>query len=236
MSQNVKYTDQFLKSINRLTGIPVKKIQAYAKDNNPFNILEHPMVLEPSGQQLEKINKLNEFISNYNLLKIEEEQKRIRFTSSSEAGRYFVSVLGGVKDKERFMVAFLDNSNSIIEAKTVSEGSVGSTYVYPREILKMAMANDCSNIILAHNHPGLNTQASKQDQELTQRMVDIFTPLDINILDHIIVGGSKFSSMAQDAYLPTLSSNRANYETIEIKMDDSLNETVASFDVSFGNM
>jgi DNA repair protein RadC len=202
--------------LNKLTGIPINKIKNYAKDNNPFNILEHPLVVEPNDRQLEKIGKLKEFISSYNVLKMSQENERIKFTSPKEAGRYFTSLLNGMKDKERVLVAFLDNSNCIIETKTISEGSINMSVVYPRDILKMALANDCSNILMAHNHPGGTTSASKEDIELTQRIVNIFKPLDINVIDHIIVGGYCFSSMAENGMLPSKSMDLANYKPISM--------------------
>jgi DNA repair protein RadC len=152
MATKAKYSDSFFQSLNKLTGIPMSKLKSYAKDNNPFNILEHPGVVEPNDRQLEKINKLNEFIASYNVLKLDQENEKITFKSPNDSGKYFASLLGGVKDKERFLVAFLDNSNSIIELRTVSQGTTNMAVVYPRDILKMALANDCSSIMLSHNH------------------------------------------------------------------------------------
>lgn len=216
MATKEVYTDNFFKSLNKLTGIPMSKIKNYARENNPFNILEHPMVVDPNDRQLEKIGKLKEFISSYNVLKMNQEQDRIKFTSPKDAGAYFSSLLSGMKDKERVVVAFLDNSNSIIETKTISEGSTNMSVVYPRDILKMAIANDCSNLIMGHNHPGGSTSPSKEDIELTQRIVNIFKPLDINVIDHIIVGGYSFSSMAENGTLPSKSMDLANYKPINL--------------------
>lgn len=216
MAAKAVYTDSFFASLNKLTGIPMSKIKNYAKDNNPFNILEHPMVVEPNDRQLEKIGKLKEFIASYNVLKMTQENEKIKFTSPKEAGKYFTSLLNGMKDKERVLVAFLDNSNSIIETKTISEGSTNMSVVYPRDILKMAIANDCSNIMMAHNHPGGSTNPSKEDIDLTQRIVNIFKPLDINVIDHIIVGGYSFSSMAENGTLPSKSMGLANYQPITL--------------------
>jgi DNA repair protein RadC len=69
--------------------------------------------------------------------------------------------------------------------RTISEGTVGQTTVFPREILKLAIACDCKSMILAHNHPGNTRIFSNEDKALTQRLVDIFMPLEIKILDHI---------------------------------------------------
>ena len=100
--------------------------------------------------------------------------------------------------------------------------------VYPRDILKMAMANDCTSILLSHNHPGGSLKASKEDLALTQRIVDIFKPLDIRILDHIIVGGYSYSSMAENSILPTDKLSVANYDPIKL----SAKEDVEVYDLS----
>lgn len=233
MTSRIQYEDSFLKSINKLTGIPISKIRKYAKENNPFNILEHPLVVEPNERQLERISKLNEFIASYNVLRMNEEENKIKFKSTKDAGQYFTALLGGKRDHERFMVAFLDNSNSIIETRTISEGDIGSAVVYPRKILKMAMANDCKSIMLSHNHPGGSINPSREDKALTQRLVNIFQPLDIRVLDHIIVGGVRYSSMAEDGYLPCSISDKANYEPIPIDEKDQVEERTMTYENDF---
>ncbi len=216
MKQELQHAENFIKGLTALTGLPYRKVQQYLKVNNPFNILEHPHILEPNEKQLEKIGLLNEFIASYNILRIYESNDKIVINSSTVAGQYFSALLTGMKDKERFMVSFLDNGNNIIETKTMSEGSIGQTAVYPREILKYALACDCNAVILAHNHPGGSKNFSMEDKELTQRIVDIFHPLQIKVLDHIIVGGGSYSSMAEKGELPNQSRSTANYEVIEL--------------------
>lgn len=216
MKQDIRYTEKFLKGLTTLTGMPYKKVQQYVKGNNLFNILEHPRIMEPNERQLEKIGLLNEFIASYNILKIYESNEKITLNSSKVAGQYFSALLSGMKDKERFMVAFLDSGTNIIETKTMSEGSIGQTAVYPREILKYALACDCNSMVLAHNHPGGSKNFSPEDNALTQRIVDIFHPLEIKVLDHIIVSGASYSSMAERGEIPHQCKNTANYEVIEL--------------------
>ncbi len=225
MSKKVKYSENFFKSLNALTGISIRKIKTYAKENNPFNILEHPMVVDPNERQLEKISRLNEFISSYNVLRMEEEENRIILSSSQNSGKYFLSLLSGMRDKERFMVAFLDNSNRIIETRIVTEGTVDMAIVHPRDILKIAIANDCNGIIISHNHPSGKIEFSNEDKAVTQRIVDIFHPLNIRVLDHILVGGNQYASLAQNAELPKIPLNKARYDSInfgeEAKRDEN---------------
>jgi len=216
MRPEPQHTEKFLKGLTTLTGLPYKKLQQYVKQNNPFNILEHPRIMEPNEKQLEKIGLLNEFIASYNLLKIYENNEKITFDSSTAAGQYFYALLSGMKDKERFMVAFLDRGNNVIEIKTMSEGSVGQTAVYPREILKYSLACYCNVVILAHNHPGGSQNFSPEDKALTQRIVDIFHPLEIKVLDHIIVGAGNYSSMAEKESIPDFCKDKANYDAIAL--------------------
>ena len=216
MKQDLLHTEKFLKGLTTLTGLPYKKVQQYVKENNPFNILEHPHIMEPNEKQLEKIGLLNEFIASYSILKIYEDNEKITLNSSTISGQYFLALLGGMKDKERFMVAFLDSGNNIIETKIMSEGSIGQTAVYPREVLKYALACDCNAMILAHNHPGGSKKSSPEDRALTQRMVDIFHPLQIKILDHIIVSGTGYTSMADKGIVLNQSKDTANYEEIKL--------------------
>lgn len=218
------YTSSFIKGITKLTGLSERKLIKYADENNLFNILEHPNIIEPNKQQLEKINLLNEFISSYKLLKLQEKDNKIVLNSSSITGEYFVSLLGGIKDKEKFMAAFLDSGNNIIETRTFSEGSIGEAVVYPRMILKAALDCDCKSIILAHNHPGGSLSPSIQDKQVTQNLVSIFSPLHISILDHIIVANIKYISMAESGLIPHSPSNKASYAPMSLADTDKNNE------------
>lgn len=202
-----EYASSFIKGITCLTGISESKLTKYALENNLFNVLEHPHTIDPNKQQLEKLYILNEFISMYRLLKLQENESKFSFTSSKVAGEYFTALLGGVKDQEKFLAAFLDGGHNIIEVRTFSEGSVSETVVYPRTILQAALANDCRSIIFAHNHPGGSINPSLEDRDITQKLISIFTPLKINVLDHIIVAGTTYQSMLEQGLLPQASSD-----------------------------
>jgi len=197
----------------------MKVIREYIKTNNPVNIIERPMVIEPNEKQLKKIHVLNEFMASYGVLKLKEENAKIWITSPEKAGKYFISLLTGKVDCECFLVAFLDNKNAIIETKVMSVGGISSATIYPRDILKAAMASDCSSMLLAHNHPGGSTVASPEDINLTQRIEAIFSPLDIKVLDHIIVGGTNYLSMAKEGFMDTWHKAKANYEPISMNKD-----------------
>ncbi|MCY6356202.1 JAB domain-containing protein [Clostridium sp. ZS2-4] len=227
--KNKPHTESFLKGLTTLTGLSMRKVKEYAKDNSPFNILEHPRIIEPNEKQLQKIGLLNEFIASYNLLKSHESENKIKISSPEQAGAYFVPLLSGKKDKEKFMVAFLDAGNNIIHSSLVSEGTVSQAIVYPREILKQALACDCKSMIIAHNHPGGAIMPSAEDKNMTQRLVDIFYPLEIRIHDHIIVADTKYTSMAEKGYMPRDIQARASYEPfkiVEVKNEEKIDYSI----------
>ncbi|SHH68609.1 JAB domain-containing protein [Desulfosporosinus lacus] len=229
-----EYASSFIKGLSRLTGISESKLKKYALENNLFNVLEHPRTIDPNKQQLEKIYILNEFISVYRLLKLQEHTSKLSFTSSKVAGDYFTALLGGIKDREKFMAAFLDNGHNIIEVRTFSEGSIAEAVVYPRAILQAALDCDCRAILLAHNHPGGSMSPSIQDRDITQRLISIFTPLQISVLDHIIVAGTTYHSMMEHGTLPQTSSDIC-YNAIFLDDRKAAEENETDFRVDISN-
>ena len=91
-------------------------------------------------------------------------------------------------DREHFVVLALDVKNKQIGANTVSIGTLSASLVHPREVFKVAILANAASIILAHNHPSGELSPSRDDIELTQRLVRAGETMGIEILDHIIVG------------------------------------------------
>lgn len=102
---------------------------------------------------------------------------------------------------EEFWVIFLRRNNSIITAENISSGGSAATYVEPRLIVKKALDNMASSIILAHNHPSGNLRPSAQDDTLTRRIKDAAKLLDIPVLDHLIVTSAGYYSYADEGRL-----------------------------------
>jgi DNA repair protein RadC len=182
--------------------LPKKKLQDYADGNNLFNVLEHPYTVDPTKKQLERIQTLNEFMTSYKILKLQEMDHKVTISSSSTAGEYFLAILGGVKHQEKFLAAFLDSGNTIIETRVISEGTIGESPIYPREVVKYALNCDCKSIIFAHNHPGGSQKPSGKDIEVTKNFISVFKSLNINVHDHMIIANNAYISMAEQGYLP----------------------------------
>jgi len=120
--------------------------------------------------------------------------------SSKEVFDYLYHSLRDVK-KEKFKVLFLDAKNHILEEKTVFEGTVDSSAVYPREIVKEALRCDASSLIFVHNHPSGDPEPSASDREITRELVFAASVMQLKVLDHIIIGNNRYFSFADEGLL-----------------------------------
>ena len=101
------------------------------------------------------------------------------------------------ENREHFCTILLNVKNHILSWETISIGSATASVVHPREVFKPAIIKGAVSIILVHNHPSGDTSPSKEDIEVTARMVQVGKVMDIPVLDHIIVGGDKFVSLKE---------------------------------------
>jgi DNA repair protein RadC len=102
------------------------------------------------------------------------------------------------KKHEVFLVIFLNRANKILHHEIISEGGLTGTVADPRIILKHALENNATGIILAHNHPSGNLNPSKSDIELTAKIKNAAALLDISIIDHLIVSSEGYFSFADE--------------------------------------
>ncbi|MCL2142082.1 MAG: DNA repair protein RadC, partial [Methanimicrococcus sp.] len=99
--------------------------------------------------------------------------------------------------KEKFIILCLDSKHQVIFEQIVFIGSLDISIVHPREIFKTALLESAAAIILVHNHPSGDPTPSKEDIEITKRLVDSGKLIGISILDHIIIGDGNFISLKQ---------------------------------------
>ena len=99
--------------------------------------------------------------------------------------------------KEHFVCLYLNARNQMLRNEVISIGSLSASIVHPREVFRIAIEQCAASIVLAHNHPSGDTSPSRDDIELTQRLVKAGQMIGIDILDHIIVGKDDFLSMRE---------------------------------------
>ena len=103
----------------------------------------------------------------------------------------------GSLPEEIFVIICLDTKNQVIGTFKVSQGSLNASIVHPREVFKRALISNAGSIILAHNHPSGDTAPSKEDIDVTDRLVEAGELLGIRVLDHIIVGHTRYLSFKE---------------------------------------
>ena len=120
--------------------------------------------------------------------------------SSKEVFDYLYHSLRDIK-REKFKALFLDAKNKILEEKTVFEGTVDSSVVYPREIMKEALRCNASSLIFVHNHPSGDPEPSANDREITKELVFVANVMQLKVLDHLIIGDNRYFSFADEGLI-----------------------------------
>ena len=99
--------------------------------------------------------------------------------------------------REHFVVVFLNARNQVLKTETVSIGSLNASLVHPREVFAPAVGISAASVILGHNHPSGDVTPSREDIELTRRMVQAGEIMGIEVVDHLIIGSERFISMKE---------------------------------------
>ena len=102
------------------------------------------------------------------------------------------------KKKEYFLALLLDTRNQLIRVAEISVGSLDSSIVHPREVFKEAVSASAASVIFVHNHPSGDPEASEDDIKLTKRLAEAGEIMDIDVLDHIIIGDKKYLSLKRE--------------------------------------
>ena len=105
------------------------------------------------------------------------------------------------ESKEHFLVVLLNSKNKVLDIEQISEGSLNSSVVHPREVFAPAVLHHAAAILTAHNHPSGDPTPSKEDKDLTNTLVQAGKYMGIPVLDHIIIGDAKYFSFKEHSYL-----------------------------------
>lgn len=119
----------------------------------------------------------------------QEMADRDAFTAPGAVRQWLRLKLAG-RPHEVFMALWLDAQNRLIEAQELFTGSLTQTSVYPREVVKAALAHNAAAVILAHNHPSGVAEPSRADELLTRALKDALALVDVKVLDHFVVAGN----------------------------------------------
>lgn len=122
------------------------------------------------------------------------------FSAGKDVYAYFRPRFSGLK-KEVFHCAMLDVKNRLIRDSRISEGTLTSSLIHPREAFREAIKESAASVIFVHNHPSGDPQPSREDILITGKLESAGETVGIRVLDHIIIGDSEYTSMLEKGYL-----------------------------------
>jgi len=132
---------------------------------------------------------------------LEENVKQGDVLSHTQVTKRFLASRLKHYPHEVFACLFLNTQNRVLNFEELFQGTLTETSIYPREVIKRCLANNAAKVILAHNHPSGCASPSQSDQEVTLLLKEALQLVDIQLLDHVIVGGEKHFSFAEAGLL-----------------------------------
>ncbi len=172
--------------------------------NNDKGLLN---IADANAEQLKSFNGIND-AKAAKILAVAELSKRIsrekvnkiKITSPQTISALLLEEMRYLK-KEVFKTVLLDTKNNILAIKNISIGCLDSTVVHPREVFIEAIKHSSAAIILVHNHPSGEVEPSKDDINITNRIIESGKIIGIKVLDHIIIGNGNYLSFKEQGYM-----------------------------------
>ncbi len=165
-------------------------------------------LLQADPQQLIKLNGIGS--ARVAIIKVLPELAKRYFEASLPKGQAIRSpadteayLIAKLRDlpHELFCCLYLDNRHRIISFDELFRGTIDGTSVYPREVVKQALSVNAAAVIVAHNHPSGVAEPSQADERITRRLKAALELVDIRLLDHLVIGDGKVSSLAKRGML-----------------------------------
>lgn len=132
---------------------------------------------------------------------VSEGFHRTTTLSSPAVTRDFLTLELAQEEREVFGVIFADSQHRVLSFERMFQGSIGSTTVHPREVVKRSLELNAAAVIFAHNHPSGHAEPSTADRQITARLNSALELVDVRVLDHMVVGGKDIVSFAERGWL-----------------------------------
>ena len=117
--------------------------------------------------------------------------------SSANCAESYLSLKLRHRKVEVFALLHLDSQHQILNFQELSTGTINMAAVYPREVVRAIIEQHSAAVILAHNHPSGQVEPSQTDKQLTEQLISALKLIDVNVLDHVIVGDNQCFSFAK---------------------------------------
>ena len=131
------------------------------------------------------------------LRELREQMRSSPVMSSPQILRDWLRLYCAKLEHEVFLVLYLDTQHRLIEAAELFRGTLTQTSVYPREMVKGALARNAAALAVAHNHPSGEVEPSRADEMLTQTLKSALSLVDVRVIDHFVVAGDQVISFAE---------------------------------------
>jgi DNA repair protein RadC len=138
---------------------------------------------------------------------LDEYVKRFTITaggsicSSKSAADHLRAYFADAAKKEKFVVCFINGQNKVLTTEVLFQGSLTSSAVYPREVVTRVIELGAAAIVIGHNHPSGEIKPSSSDKAVTKKLQIALEAIDVQVLDHIIIGGQQYSSFADSGII-----------------------------------
>ena len=168
---------------------------------NTFESLQG--VLEATPEQLKKIKGIGD-ANIFGLKLVHSVARRYlkeqiigeNYIQSSENGLDYLRHNLQNRGREVCLVVLLNGRNQVLDIVELFEGTLTTSAVYPRDVIKLILEKDAAAVIFVHNHPSGNPNPSKDDQNLTRKLKAACATIDVQLHDHLIIAGNDYTSMA----------------------------------------
>jgi DNA repair protein RadC len=131
-------------------------------------------------------------------LMLEAPEERLQIRSPADAAHLLMPLIGH-KEQENFVVLYLDTRNRVTDREILYKGSLNTSLVRVAEVFRGAIRRNSAGIIVAHNHPSGDPNPSPEDVALTRRLVKSGKLLEVDLLDHLVIGQNRYVSLRERA-------------------------------------
>ncbi|MGF7058697.1 JAB domain-containing protein [Brassicibacter mesophilus] len=181
-------------ALSFLTGIKEEELRKF---ENLQDLREEIEMLNATDLQKQKLKAFFTMAVRYSQ---ERRGEITKISSPSDVANLLMDDMKHLK-KEYFKIVILDTKNQVISVEQISEGTLNSSLVHPREAFKPAIQRSASAIILCHNHPSQIANPSNEDINISKRLIEAGKIIGISVLDHVIIGGDKYYSLKEEGLI-----------------------------------
>lgn len=155
-----------------------------------------PELVSEKGLGPAKVAQLKAALELGRRMLIESPGERPQVRSPADAANLVMSEMG-ILEQEHLRVMLLDTKNRVLETKTVYQGSLNTSLIRVGELFREAIRANCASLIVLHNHPSGDPTPSPEDVAVTRQIVEAGKLLDVDVLDHLIIGRQRFVSLKE---------------------------------------